>query len=87
MMAAQKIQTLPYDTLLIVKNGQVDSKMQPLKGETDEAFHELKEITKVIRGKVSGALNELSLESSRLVEGLQDGILECNKQVQSLMLF
>jgi hypothetical protein len=77
MMAAQKSRILLYDTLLTVENGRVDSKMQPLKGETDEAFHELKEITKVIRGKVSGALNELSLGSSRLVEGLQDGILEC----------
>lgn len=78
IIAAQKIQTLLYDTLLIVEHGRVDSKTQPLKGETDETFYKLKEITRVIKGKVSGALNKLSLESSPLVEGLQDGILECN---------
>jgi DNA repair exonuclease SbcCD ATPase subunit len=87
MTAAQKSQTLLYDTLLTVENGRADSKTQPLKGETDDAFHELMEITEIIRGKVPGALNELSQASSRLVEGLQDGILECNNQVLPLMLF
>ncbi|KAJ5195235.1 uncharacterized protein N7498_008673 [Penicillium cinerascens] len=80
MMAAQKSQTILYNTLITVENGRVDSKTQPLKGETDEAFHELKQITKSIRVMVSGALNELSQASSRIVEGLQGGILECNNQ-------
>lgn len=87
MMAAQKSQSLLYDTLLAVENAGVDSKAQPLKGEKDEAFHELKQISKRVRGMVSEALNQLSQASSRIVEGLQGGISKCNNQVRPLIFF
>ncbi|KAL5336019.1 kinesin-domain-containing protein [Aspergillus crustosus] len=70
MMAAQKNQTILYDTL----------RTQPLKDKVDEAFHTLKQISTRVRMIVSGASNELSHAITRISEGLEGEQLECNNQ-------
>ncbi|RDW67207.1 uncharacterized protein DSM5745_09073 [Aspergillus mulundensis] len=82
MTAAQRNQTLLYDTLRAVEGAGEDSKTQLLKGETEEAFHQLKQISKTGRATVSEALNELSHAITRISEGLEGELLKCNDQFE-----
>lgn len=77
----QRNETLLYDALHIVENAGGRSKTQLLKSETEEAFHELKEISKSVRMAVSRVFIELSQAITRMSEGLQGELVKWNSQV------
>lgn len=83
MTAARQNQTLLHDTLLAVEKIGVDSKAQPLKGESEEAFHELKQVSKRVKEIVSEASKELFQAVTRISEGFQSSLRDCNHQVLS----
>lgn len=87
MTAAQKSQNLLHSVLLNVDHMGMSSKTQPLKGQTEESFHELKQISKRAKELVLTNLNELSQAIYRVTEGVQDGLSKCNSQVRDLKPF
>ncbi|KAJ6009001.1 kinesin-domain-containing protein [Penicillium canescens] len=80
MMAARKNQNLLHDVLLTIENMGVVSRTQSLKDETEEAFHELKQISQKLRAMTFETVNEVSQATCRVVEGIQDGLSKCNNQ-------
>ncbi|PYH75355.1 kinesin-domain-containing protein [Aspergillus uvarum CBS 121591] len=79
-MAAQRNQTLLYDALDTVENAGMDSQTQLMRSETEEAFQELKRISKQVRVMISKAMIELPQAISRMSEGLQGELSRCKNQ-------
>ncbi|KAJ5477880.1 hypothetical protein N7530_003389 [Penicillium desertorum] len=80
MTVVQKNRSLLHDALFTTENIEVKFRMQPLKDETEEAFHELKQITNRVRAMVCETVDELFQAISRVSQGFQDGLSRCNNQ-------
>jgi uncharacterized protein YukE len=87
MTVVQKNRSLLHDALVTIENIEVKLRMQLLKVETEEAFHELKQSSNRVMAMVCETVVELSQAISRVSQGFQDGLSRCNNQVQLLVCF
>ncbi|KAJ6189642.1 kinesin-domain-containing protein [Penicillium mononematosum] len=84
MTVVQKNRSLLHDALLTVENIEVKFRMQPLKGETEEAFHELKQISNRVGAMFDLTYNTLDKDVQSTFKSILKNVEEQNVETNKL---